>query len=477
MKSILFLISCLCLAHSAECAESPPNIVFFYADDLGYNDLACYGSKVAQTPRLDRLAREGTRFTQFYVSHCVCSPTRATAITGHFPARHRIYGHIAHLETNRERNMPDWLDVNAPSLPRALQQAGYRTAMIGKWHLGGGSGSKTWTRESRLGKPPVPPSPTPVINSPHAPAVAKYGFDHVRTTYGNSPTWKNAEVWPEPHDIYPYADAGWNTWSSRAVADETIGFLMGHVKSNHNKQPFYINVWFKDPHVPLTPTDDMRRPFAHLEGRQQTHYAVVRYMDAQIGRVLDTLDELGLRDDTLVFFASDNGAGKYRGGSNTPLREWKHFLYEGGIRVPLIVRWPEHVPAGRVDEQSILNLADFVPTLSKATGATMEHAGYESDGEDITAALQGREFKRSKPQFWHYPRAAGDSPTLAVRDGKWKFLTDPDGKRRELYDLDQDIGESNNIAADQPEVVRSLRNKLAAWMRDVGLEEHGRSAR
>ncbi len=456
MKRLVLIAACLSFALTAFSAADRPNIVFFYADDLGYGDLACYGSKAAQTPRLDRLAREGTRFMQFYVSHCVCSPTRATAITGHFPARHRIHGHIAFFSANKSRQMPDWLDVKAPSFPRALQQTGYRTAMIGKWHLGGGSGSK-WKSDKV------------VINHPDAPPVAEYGFDHVRSTFGNGPTWKNAKPWPQPHDIYPYADDEWATWSSRAIADETIAFLKQHRESDQREQPVYVNVWFKDVHVPLKPTAEMRRPFAHLNDKAQVHYAMVRFMDGQIGRVLDTLEELGLARNTLVLFSSDNGAGKNRGGSNRPLRDWKHSLYEGGIRVPLIVRWPDNVPAGRVDDTSVLNLADFIPTLGRHAGARMPE-GYQSDGEDITAALLGKPFQRTKPQFWHYPTVAGRSPTLAIREGNWKLLSDPKTKRVELYDLENDMGEAVNQSQTHPDIVKTLQQKLSAWTREVGLK-------
>lgn len=443
--------------------EQPPrpNIIFFYADDLGYGDLACYGSPVAQTPRLDQLAGEGTRFTQFYVSHCVCSPTRCSAITGHFPGRHRIFGHIAYFRANRNRGMPDWLDVNAPSLPRALQKAGYRTAMIGKWHLGGGSGSK-WNSDKV------------VINHPDAPPVARYGFDHVRAMFGNSPTWKHAKTWPEPHDVYPYADEEWATYSSAAIADETIAFLDKHAQSDRGKSPFYINVWFKDVHVPLRPTDEMRKPFADLDEKPQIHYAMVRYMDEQIGRVLDKLDELGLRDDTLVVFSSDNGAGEDRGGSCRPLREWKHYLYEGGIRVPFIVRWPGKIPAGRVDETSVLNIVDLIPTIVRLSGAQMP-AGYESDGEDVLDALFGRPFERTKPQFWHYGQAAKGSPTLAIRIGNWKLLTDPDEAHLELYDLSNDIGETTNRAQEKPDLVAELKARLLEWYGQLPLN-HGAQA-
>jgi len=452
-------------SHGAEDQVERPNVIFFYADDLGYGDLACYGSEVAQTPRLDSLAREGTRFTQFYVSHCVCSPTRASAITGHFPGRHRIYGHIAFFEYNRRRKMPDWLDVAAPSLPRALQKAGYRTAMIGKWHLGGGSG-RTFRIED-LRQPGRDTSQRPrkvVINHPDAPAVARYGFDHVRTTFGNSPTWKDAKPWPEPHETYPYASREWSTWSSRAIADETILFLKDHVSSTRDR-PFYANVWFKDVHVILRPTEAMRKPFRDLDEKSQVHYAMVRYMDEQIGRVLDALDELGLTENTLVLFSSDNGAGKGRGGSNGPLRGWKHTLYEGGIRVPLIVRWPGRRPAGRVDEESVLNICDLIPTLSKLTGASMPD-GYRSDGEDITEALRGGSFQRSKPQFWHYPTT---TPSLAARIGDWKLLTNPDGELEELYNLADDVRETVNLASERPNIAESLQAPLLEWYLELPL--------
>ncbi|MGB0580069.1 MAG: sulfatase-like hydrolase/transferase [Limisphaerales bacterium] len=449
-------------AMSVSRAAERPNILFFYADDLGYGDLGCYGSKQAQTPRLDALAKEGTRFTQFYVSHCVCSPTRSSAITGHFPSRHRIFGHLAFFSSNERRGMPNWLDVNAPSLPRALQQIGYRTAMIGKWHLGGGSGSRFQMEDLRHSGRVPPKDRSIVVNHPDAPPVADYGFDHARTTIGNSPTWKAAKPWPQPHELYPHVEPEWLTWSSRAIADEAIVFLEQH-RREFPDQPFYANVWFKDPHVPLTPTADMLKPFTHLEPKARLHYATIRFMDEQIGHVLDRLDELGMRENTLVIFSSDNGAGKGRGGSNGPLRGWKHTLYEGGIREPFIVRWPGQSPAGKVDTSSVLNLCDLIPTLTELTGAKMPD-GYESDGENILPALRGKPFSRSKIQFWHYPAT---KPALAIRAGGWKLLTDLKGERAELYNLSEDLAESKNLASEQPAVRERLKQQLRAWYAEL----------
>ncbi len=443
----LVLFSAVWAVARAEAPKSPrPNIVFLYADDLGYGDLACYGSIKAKTPNLDRLAAEGTRFEQFYVSHCVCSPTRCSAMTGHYPSRHRIYAHLAYLSNNRQRHMPNYLDVQAPSLPRSLQQAGYRTAMIGKWHLGGGSG-----REFR-GKS---------INDPNAPSVAAYGFDHVRTTFGNSPTWKNAEPSPDPHEIYPYEDQGWQRWSSRSVAEETVGFIEDHAK-NHPGKPFYVNVWFKDVHTPFRPTAEMLQPFEDLPEPSRTHYAMVHFMDAQIGRVLSTLDELGLREETLVIFSSDNGAAEGRGGSNGSLRAWKWYLYEGGIRVPLIVRWPGHVPRGRVDNESVLSIVDFLPTFCRLAGASIAD-DCPPDGIDVSEAFEGRAFRREEPLFWHHPTAQERSPTLAVRDGDWKLLMNADGSRLELYQLATDRVERRNLAERNPEMAELLKATLLDW--------------
>jgi arylsulfatase A-like enzyme len=429
-----------------------PNILFLYADDLGYGDLGCYGHSRIQSPVLDRLASQGSRFQQFYVSHCVCSPTRASLMTGQYPSRWRIYGHLAWLASNKQRGMPNWLDDKAPSVPRALQQAGYRTAHFGKWHLGGGSGAY---RNGKL-----------VINDPDAPPVAAYGFDVVRATFGNAPTWKNAEPVDGPHEIYPYDDAGWQTWSSRAISDATIEFLRKHARAAP-KQPFFVQVWFKDVHVPLKPTPEMRKPYQDVAEPAQTYFASVSYMDQQIGRILATLDELGMRQNTLVVFTSDNGAVQKAGGSCGPLRGWKHQIYEGGIRVPLIVRWPGVVPAGAVDADSVLGICDFAPTFCRLAGASMP-AGYESDGVDMIDALHGKTFHRAKPLFWHHPTVArGNGLPLAVRDGKWKLLMRENGSGVELYDLSTDVGEAHNLAKDHPDVVDRLRQELNAWLKTL----------
>jgi N-acetylgalactosamine-6-sulfatase len=427
-----------------------PNILFLLADDLGYGDLGCYGHPRIQTPHLDQLAREGIRFTQFYAC-TLCSPTRAAAITGQFPSRWRIVAHLSSLQANMARAMPHWLDRQAPSMPRALNQSGYRTAHFGKWHLGGGSGS---FREGEL-----------FINHPDAPPVANYGFDVVRATFGNGPTWKRALPVGKPHELYPYDEPEWQMYSSRAIADAAIEFLDNHAKQ-HRSVPFLAHVWFKDPHTPMKASAAQRAAYPGAKEPAQTHYAMVSYLDEQIGRILSKLGGLGLHDSTLVLFASDNGGVVNRGASNGSLRGGKWTLYEGGVRVPCIVRWPGRAPAGRVDQDSVLSVWDLAPTFCKLAGAAMPQ-GYRSDGDDASAALDGRTFERASPLLWHHPTGADRSPTLAIRQQHWKLLMDPDGGRQELYDLANDPGEQHNVAPEQPEVLARLAKGLLAWHRSL----------
>ncbi|MBI5395104.1 MAG: sulfatase-like hydrolase/transferase, partial [Verrucomicrobia bacterium] len=286
-----------------------------------------------------------------------------------------------------------------------------------------------------------------------------------RTTYGNSPTWKKAEPVDKPHEIYPSDEPEWQTWSSRAISDATIEFLDDHAR-RHKPQPFYVNVWFNDPHTPMKPTDAMRTPYADVKEPEQTHYAMVSFMDEQIGRILNKLDTLGLRENTLVLFASDNGGVLNRGSSNGRLRGEKWTIYEGGIRVQFIARWPGQVPAGRVDETSVLNVCDLTPTFCQLASAVMP-AGYQSDGVDAGDALRGKPFRRVVPMLWYHPTGREKSPTLAIRDGDWKLMMDPDGARLALYNLANDVSEKLDVAAENQEVVERLKTRLLAWYQSL----------
>lgn len=441
-----------------------PNILFIFADDLGYRDLAGYGHPFSRTPSLDRLAQEGTRFTQFYVPNSTCSPARAAFITGQFPSRHRIIRPLVNIESNARAGMPNWLDVQAPSLPRALQQAGYRTAMIGKWHLGGGSGSQL---SSLVKLDPMEEGPKrPAFpDRSNAPPVTAYGFEVARTVAGNSATWYNADPYPKSHQVHYWNDEGWRTWSSRAIVDAAVDFLEDHTQKYQNR-PFFMNVWLTDPHVPMEPTAEMRQPYQSVPEPYQSYHAMITFMDEQIGRLLKRLKELDLEKSTLVIFSSDNGAVEAPGASNGSLRGWKWSLYEGEIRVPFVVRWPGHVPPGKTNSEAVVDLVDLAPTFCRLAGASMP-SDYEPDGLDASDALFGRPFQRQQPMTWHLPIRTPETPELGVRQGPWKLLMDRAGNRVELYNLDEDPGEAKNIAGGHPETVTQLRSTLLGWVRSL----------
>ncbi len=428
-------------------ARRPPNIVFVLADDLGWGDLHCYGHAMMQTPNLDRLAREGTLFTQFYVNSPVCSPSRTAFMTGQYPARYAVHGHFADRDhdpkVNQRRGMPDWLDPRATTITRLLQRAGYKTGHFGKWHLGHGPG---------------------------APEPGAYGIDTHRTVVSNGPGW-----------------ADWRTqdfWarSSRLIVDETMQFI-----ENNRDRPFFANVWMLLPHAPLKPTEEQIAPYRGLtpqgldgnalpyKAAAQVFYASVTDVDQQVGRLLAKLEQLGLARDTLVLFSSDNGpeeiqirdAGHSGVGSAGPFRGRKRSLYEGGIREPFLVRWPGTVPAGRIDNTSVLSAVDFLPTLCRLTGVEVP-SNIELDGEDMHEILQGHSRARRRPLLWEWRFAVfghvlNRSPILAVRDGEWKLLMNPDRSRVELYDIPRDPSELTNLANREPEVSERLSNMLLKW--------------
>lgn len=460
-RTIIALLLCLCVAtllagaaaqRVASQTTTPatnqarrPNIIFILADDLGWGDLSGYGHDRLQTPNLDRLATQGTLFTQFYVNGSVCSPSRAAFMTGQFPARHRIHGHYATPELNDRRGMSHWLDPQTPNVARLLKAAGYATAHIGKWHLSPGSG-------------------TPESPDPAKPQIKDYGFDFVGTGERGG-----AEVSRDD----PYFRAR----STRLFVDEALQFI----KASQG-QPFYVNLWTLVPHATLNPTEEQMKPFDRFSSASVAHkspatiyYASVTDLDTQVGRLLAELDKLGLANDTLIVFSSDNGpedinirnASHSGVGSAGPFRGRKRSLYEGGVRVPFIVRWPGRVPAGKVNNEAIVAGVDFLPTVCKLAGVTVP-ANHALDGEDASDVLLGKMRTRGKPLLWEWRfQIFGEryhrSPILSIREGKWKLLFNPDRSRIELYDIPADPGERNNLADRQPEVVARLSKQALAW--------------
>lgn len=418
---------------AAPAAPAKPHIIFILADDLGVGDIGCYGGKQVPTPRLDQLAAEGTRFTQYYSASPICSPSRAGLITGMYPARSRITSFLQTRKGNAGCEQDDFLDPQAPSLPRALKAAGYATAHIGKWHLGGGRD---------------------VLN---APKFAAYGYDEGVGTYES----------PEPHPDITATNWIWSPqdkvkrWDRSAFfVDKTLDFL------DRNKgKPCFVNLWADDVHTPWVPDEvsdkkDLPRNFR----------PVMAEFDKQIGRLLDGLKARGLDKNTIVIFTSDNGAlPTFDGARSGGFRGHKLCLYEGGTRMPFIVRWPGQVPAGRVDDRSITAAVDVFPTLCAIAGATLPR-GKTFDGIDVSATWRGQPLAKRGPLYWEYGRndeffkfGPDRSPNLAVRRDQWKLLVNADGSKAELYDLSNDAAETKNLATQKPEIARELTQLVMDW--------------
>ena len=447
-----------------------PNVVLIVVDDLGWMDLGCYGSSFYETPNLDAFAKTGVRFTCAYATCPVCSPTRVSIMTGRYPQRNGLtdYAGAAQPE-NWKRDSPllpaayrEVLALEETTIAEVFHEAGYATFFAGKWHLGG-----------------------PEFYPQHQ------GFDiNVGGCQWGHP--RGGKHFFSPYDNPSMPDGPVGEYLPERMADETMKFIR-----DHNDEPFLAVLSFYVVHTPLMTTSDLEGKynekkstmefaeplFVECDGRKvrqvQEHavYAgMVEAMDTACGKVLDSLDELGIADNTLVIFTSDNGGLSTSEGhptSNLPLRAGKGWLYEGGIRVPLIVRAPGHVGvAGSVSDVPV-NSNDFLPTAVQF--ADLNSAAMDAiDGESLLPILSGKVDVNPRPLFWHYPHYGnqGGSPGQAVRHRNWKLIRFFGNDRQqdvfELYDLVNDIGENQNLIDAQSVVARELASMLDEWSRDVG---------
>jgi arylsulfatase A-like enzyme len=448
------LIALLAVLASPLLAAERPNIVIVFIDDMGWGDFSCFGNTDAKTPNIDRMAKEGIRFHQFYVNSSICSPSRCALTTGQYPQRWKITSYLENRASNERRGMAHWLDPEAPSLARFLKSAGYATGHFGKWHMGGQR------------------------DVDDAPAISRYGFDKSLTNFeGMGPKLLPLTLKPgdsEPGKIWGEAErlGGPVTWMQRSkitagFIDAAIPFIDQAVK---DKKPFFVNLWPDDVHSPFWPPVDQWR-----NGKRGLYHAVLEEMDRQFGRLFDHLRATpALRDNTIVLICSDNGP-EPGAGSAGPFRGTKGMLYEGGIRSPLIAWAPgmmDAAKAGTVNEAAVFAAFDLAPSLLKLATVAVPQ-GTTFDGEDLSATLLGKgETSRKSPIFWRRPpdRKRMDNapmPDLAVRDGKWKLLCEYDGSKPKLYDLEADRGETKELAADQAEVVTRLTAAVLAWHRSL----------
>lgn len=445
MKLISKLICLLCLITTQTFqskGQEKPNIIIILTDDMGFSDIGTFGGKFVPTPRLDRLAEEGTKYTQYYSAAPICSPSRTGLLTGMFPAEWNFTTFLNDRRSNARAEQANYLNINAPSIAKILKAAGYATGHFGKWHMGGGRDIK------------------------NAPGFQKYGFDEHASTYES----------PDPDSALTATDWIWSDvdsvkrWDRTAYfVDKTLDFLRRHQDS-----PCFVNLWPDDMHTPWVPEENQRQSgkFPMNPEEEKAFKLVLAEFDKQMGRLFDGLDELGITENTLVIFTSDNGPlPSFNASRAGGLRGSKLSLYEGGICMPFITRWPGHVPAGRIDSTSVLNATDLFPTLANIASAKLP-ANYKGDGEDRTTVLLGTPSTRVKDMYWeygrnnyafNYPKGRDKSPNLAIRSGKWKLLVDYQNDKVELYDILNDKYETKNVAAAQAEIVNDLKTKLLTW--------------
>ena len=422
-----------------------PNILFIFADDWGWGDLSCHGHPYVKTPNIDRLAKEGTDFHRFTVASGVCSPSRTAVMTGHFPARYNIDGHFAWVPSNAKRNMPDWLSPKAPLLSRFLQQSGYATAHFGKWHLANNM---------------IPDSPLP----------SEYGYDE----YG-----------------------AFNCAGEQIPFHEDARGAIHFIEKSHNAQkPFFINLWLHEPHTPFHTVPKYRwrvqQKSPELDERDNIYASVLAHADDRIGQVLDALDRLELTDNTLVIFSSDNGPARSSRPTELKLmhdtatgagfniaaargitggrKGYKSCLFQGGIGVPFIARWPGKIAAGKVDDRSMLSAVDLLPTFCEIAGVELPK-NYTPDGVSQVAALMGNGSPtRRKPLFWKMRSAWPISKTrpyhwvsYAIVLDNWKLVSNADASYVELFDIVADPLEKTDLKSSKPDVVQELLRRIDGW--------------
>lgn len=449
--SLFVALLLLVLVQQTVSAQERPNFLIVQCDDLGYGDLECYGHPSIKTPNLNKLAKQGTRFTSCYSAAPVCSPSRAGLVTGQTPTQVGVYDWIP-------GGSPMHVKASEHTVARLLKTAGYQTGLFGKWHCNG------------------------MFNSPKQPQPNDLGFDYWFATQNNaSPTHEN------PKNFVRNGKAVGPTtgFSCQVVAEEASRWL---AETKEDGKPFFALVTFHEPHEPIASPDDLVKsyPYADKKG-EALYYANVTNMDRAVGSLMQTLDKLDLAKNTLVLFTSDNGpetlnryGNAWRShGSPGPLRGMKLHIYEGGIRVPGIARFPGVIDAGIESDVPVCSL-DILPTCCELAGVKIP-ADAKLDGTSLAGMITTGEVERTKPLFWHYYRAFDDAK-VAVRDGDWKLVALWDQgevkpgaayqkgdysmiknakfKAFELYKLTEDIGETNDVAGDHPQIVAKLKKAL-----------------
>lgn len=441
------LVACWCAINLPNTSiAAQPNILFIMVDDLGWMDLHCQGNKRLSTPHIDRLAAQGMRFTDAYAAAPVCSPTRAAVLTGLSPARLRITNHIPDQARFTPKNakldpapMLNHLPVEHVTIAERLKAAGYATGFFGKWHLAGNRVPKKQGQGDLRYYP------------------EKQGFDiNLGGTAMGGPF-----SFFDPYNLHNLPPRQKGEYMPDRFADEVIDFM-----TKHRDKPTLTFLWNYTVHWPMEAPAKLVEKYKKRNdlGRLDPRYAaMIEALDTSIGKILTAIDDLKLADNTLVIFTSDNGA--FGGVSDlAPLREAKGYLYEGGIRVPLIARWPGKIAAGKESAEPVISM-DFFPTMLEVAGLKPDESK-PTDGVSLMPVLSGDDSLDRDAIYFHYPNYAfhgGNKLGSAIRQGDFKLIERFDDGSVELYDLKKDIGERKNLASAKPELAKSMRQKLAEW--------------
>jgi arylsulfatase A len=467
LTGALLLLASAIMPHATSAATArPPNVIFFLIDDWGWTDAGCFGSKVYETPHIDRLASQGMKFTQAYSACTVCSPTRAAILTGKYPARLHITDWIAgHNRPQAKLKIPEWtmhLPLEERTIAEELKSRGYATALFGKWHLG----DERFYPEHQ-------------------------GFD---VNVGGCNRGSPGNYFP-PYGIPTIKDEQ----SGEFLTDRLTRDALKFIESNQQR-PFYLYIPHYAVHTPLAGKPEVvekyRKKIAagNFNQTNPVYAALVESVDDSVGAVMKKLAELKLDDNTVIMLTGDNGglsgtvnAQGWRPGPtrNDPLRLGKGSAYEGGVRVPLIVKWPGVARRGSVNETPVIS-TDFFPTVLELTqgaatvagepaggGATKQARGTTPpDGESIVGLLKGGTGLKREAIYWHYPHyhPGSATPYSAIREGDWKLIHFFEDDHVELYNLKQDLGEKTDLAGSNPNKAAELRTKLDAWRTAVGAQ-------
>ena len=432
----IFTAGCLSVTYVGAQKTKVPNIIYIQADDLGWSEPGCFGNRFNETPALDLLAKNGIRFTQAYAAAPVCSPTRVALMTGMHPAR---VGITDFLDAKDEKFLsPDYLTLN-----EQLSKAGYRTGLIGKWHLTGDYDKKKGSPE-------------------------KHGWNEIiasETRYIAGGAY-----------FYPYfflpdlkSETGQEYLTDR-LNREAVDFI-----TRNSGNPFFLYLSHYSVHTKLSGKQEIVSKYKSKSGAGTTENnpelaAMLESIDEGVGNIVATLKKLGIEKNTLIIFTSDNG-GESKVTSNAPLRAGKSTLYEGGIRVPMVTYWPEKIKKGITSDVPV-NTLDIFPTLTAITGLPALDA-HQYDGIDISPLLYGKKVLKARDLFWYYPlnkpHFLGGRSANAVRSGDYKLIEFFDSNTLELYNVKEDISETNNLALQQPEKTAALKALLKNWRLDLKL--------